>query len=121
MLLMSPTGAKVAPCASPYGAILVSWVRVATMAGMSVSAIPTSLMQRKSAPSLLDPRLGFVELSGQNRDREAVVSVGCGILDQFKPNRPECHDHDVGLVRQDVEAQYTCITFPGFTSVSDTD
>jgi len=50
-----------------------------------------------------------------------VVSVGCGVLDKFKPGRPECHDHDVGLVRLDVDAEYTCIKFPGFTSVSDTD
>ena len=50
-----------------------------------------------------------------------MVSVGWGVLDKFKLNRPECQDHDVGLVRHDVDAEYTCIKFPGFTSVSDTD
>ena len=71
--------------------------------------------------SLLDPRLGFVELVGWDRDREVVVSVGCGVLDKFKPSRPECHDHNVGLVHHDVQAEHTCIKFSGFTSVSDTD
>ena len=57
-----------------------------------------------------------------------VVSVGRGILDKFKPSRAECDDHNVGLVRHDVglachdvKTEYTCIKFPGFMSVSDTD